>query len=88
MVDLRVALAVNPATLVLPPLERYLREVQLRGVSTARQGLALDLSYSGILPADRDASELAKSLNRPEGVEEVAITPAESRESSREISLT
>lgn len=81
IVDLRVALAVNPATLVLPALERYLRDVQLRGVSTARQGLALDLSYSGTLPADRDASEFAKSLNRLDGVEQVAITPAESRES-------
>ena len=78
--DLRVALAVNPATVVTPALEQYLRDVRLRGISTARQGLSIDVSYSGVLPADRNASELVKSLNRLEGVQGVALKPADARE--------
>jgi hypothetical protein len=79
-VDLRIALAMKPATVVTPVLETYLRDVQMRGVSTARQGLALDVSFSGVLPAGCDASELVKSLNRLEGVQEVALKPAEPRD--------
>lgn len=79
-VDLRLALAVNPVTLVTPALNQHLRDVRLRGVSTARQGLSIDVSYSGILPADRDASELVKSLNRLDGVQDVALRPLDTRE--------
>ena len=78
--ELRLALAVNPATAVTPALERYLRDVRLRGISTARQGLSIDVSYSGVLPADQDASALVKSLNRLEGVENVGFKPVALRE--------
>jgi hypothetical protein len=80
LVELRVALAVNPATVLAPSLATHLRNVRLRAVSTARQGLSLDVSYLGTLPANEDGSELVKSLNRLEGIQDVVLRPAEARE--------
>ena len=78
--ELRLALAVNPAAAVTPTLEQHLQNVRFRGVSTARQGLSIDVSYSGVLPGNRDAGELVKALNRIDGVQDVSLRPVDARE--------
>jgi hypothetical protein len=66
----RVGAGVDPATAVTGVLAKHASAVSLVGASTARQGTALDLTYSLVL---RDGAPLALigELNRTEGVQGV-----------------
>jgi uncharacterized membrane protein YhiD involved in acid resistance len=73
VLQIRVAIGADHEALLAPALERFVRRRRLHSVSTARQGLALDVAYRVELRGDEGAGELVKSLNRLEGVQSVTL---------------
>jgi uncharacterized membrane protein YhiD involved in acid resistance len=77
VLEMRISLGVDPVKVLIPSLEQHLRNCRLQAITTARQGLALDVSYTGLLSSDDQAGELVKSVNRIEGVQQVSLRRAE-----------
>jgi len=75
-VDVRIGLGLDAETVVRPVLDRHLSEAVLVGVTTARQGLAIDLSYTGLLKPGSAAETLVRELNRIDGVDDVRVNRA------------
>jgi uncharacterized membrane protein YhiD involved in acid resistance len=73
-VAVRMALGADARERLRSVLDRHLRDCRLVGVSTGRQGLALDVSYSGQLTAEDGAELLVREVNRIEGVQDVRLT--------------
>ena len=73
VLQVRVAIGADHKTLLAPALESYVRGSRLHSVTTARQGLALDVTYRVSLRSDDVAGELVKSVNRLEGVQSVNL---------------
>jgi uncharacterized membrane protein YhiD involved in acid resistance len=71
--QVRVGVGSDPDKLLAPTLESYLRGRRLQSVATARQGLAIDVTYKVDLRAKDVAGELVKALNRLEGVQSVTL---------------
>jgi uncharacterized membrane protein YhiD involved in acid resistance len=67
----RVGAGVDPATAVAAVLAKHADSVSLVGASTARQGTALDLTYSFALRDAATPLALIGELNRTEGVQGV-----------------
>lgn len=74
--DIRAALAVQPAETFEPVIGQHARRHALTAVGTSRQGLSLELSYSLDLLSSRDAERLIRTLNRTEGVQDVRLRRA------------
>jgi hypothetical protein len=62
----------DPAVLE-PALARYLTARHLLSIETARQGMALELSYRAALESESSAGELVKALNRIDGVQGISL---------------
>lgn len=75
--EVRLAVGVDPETVLGPVLDAQFPGHRLRGVSTGRQGLALDLSYEVVLPSGARAADLVSALNRLEGVQSVSLQRAD-----------
>jgi hypothetical protein len=73
-VRLRLGLGHGVEGVVGQTLDRFLVGRRLLSISTAKQGLSLDVSYEGHLRRDGTEEDLVKSLNRTEGVQSVEIT--------------
>lgn len=73
LLEVRVGIGTDPEALLRPALDEYLAGRRLQGISTARQGLALDVDYRAVLRAEGSAGELVKALNRIEGVQGVTL---------------
>jgi len=71
LLSVRVGLGHDLDKLLGGTLDQYLQERGLMSVSTAKQGVLLDVTYETRLSPDRSADELVKSLNRIEGVQSV-----------------
>jgi uncharacterized membrane protein YhiD involved in acid resistance len=69
----RSALGVDQEVAVRPIIERYFQQLSTTGAATSRQGLAVDVSYAGTMPRDRDAQAIVVALNRIEGVQDVRL---------------
>jgi hypothetical protein len=69
----RVGLGHEVNGLLDPTLDRFLRERQLAAVMTAKQGMAIEVTYRMALQREDAASELVASLNRLEGVQGVTL---------------
>ena len=61
-------------------LDAHVSSRRLASMSTARQGLAVDVSYRTTLADDRAADGLVRALNRVEGVQSVTLERAEQNE--------
>ncbi len=70
-VVVRIGTGVDPATAVAAVLGKHATTVSLIGVSTTRQGTALDLAYSLMLREAGPPLALIGELNRTEGVQGV-----------------
>jgi hypothetical protein len=70
----RVGVARDPAALLADVLPRFLDQLELRGAATARQGAAVDLSYTGRLRNGCTATALIGELHQLEGVQSVELT--------------
>jgi hypothetical protein len=73
VLQVRMGVGSDPDTLLASTLDSYLRRRRLQSVATARQGLAIDVTYRVELRAENAAGELVKALNRLEGVQSVTL---------------
>jgi Domain of unknown function (DUF4956) len=72
--QIRVGLGHDPEALARTALDAHARSRQLISMSTARQGMALEISYRTELRTESSAGEVVKALNRLEGVQGVTLT--------------
>ena len=76
----RLGLGHEPATTLGPTFDTHLIARHLISIETAKQGMALELTYRAALRTEEAAGELVKALNRVEGVQGVALERSDSRE--------
>jgi hypothetical protein len=60
-------------SLLAATLDAHLQERELMSVGTAKQGIALDITYQARLRATGSAHELVKSLNHINGVQAASL---------------
>jgi hypothetical protein len=73
LLSLRVGLGQDVEKLLGGILDAHLQDRELVSISTARQGVALDVVYQTRLRTDGAPGELVKALNRVEGVQGVEL---------------
>jgi hypothetical protein len=80
--DLLVRLGIghDPQVILGPTLDDHARWRRLTSMVTARQGLAVDVTYRAKLRTDHSADALLRALNRLDGVQSVALHRAEPAE--------
>ena len=71
LLNLRVGLGHDLDKLLGAAMDQHLQERELMSVSTAKQGVLLEVTYETRLSRNGSADELVKSLNRIEGVQSV-----------------
>jgi hypothetical protein len=71
--EVRVGLGHDPESLLRPAMDMHAQTRQLTSMATARQGMALEISYRTDLRSENSAGELVRALNRLEGVQAVAL---------------
>jgi hypothetical protein len=75
-----VAIGMDADAVVGPTLDQFVSARRLASVTTARQGLSLDVTYQTALRAEHMASALVNALNRIEGVQAVELQRTEAQE--------
>jgi hypothetical protein len=73
LLSLRVGLGHDLDKLLGGALDAHLQARELMSISTARQGVSLDVIYQTRLRPDGSADDLVKALNRIEGVQSVQL---------------
>ena len=73
LLQLRIGLGHDADTLLRSTLDAHVKDRRLVSMSTARQGMALEVAYRAAIRGDSSASELVKALNRLEGVQSVTL---------------
>jgi len=73
LLNLRVGLGLDLDGLLGPTLDLHVQERELMSVSTAKQGISLDVTYEARLRPHGAPHELVKALNRIEGVQDVEV---------------
>jgi hypothetical protein len=71
LLGLRVGLGHDLEKLLGATLDTHLQERVLMSITTAKQGVSLDITYETRLRPDGSADELVRALNRIEGVQSV-----------------
>jgi hypothetical protein len=87
--DLLVRLGIghDPQVMIGPTLDEHARWRRLTSMVTARQGLAVDVTYRAQLRTDHSADALLRALNRLDGVQSVALHRAAPEETQAAGSL-
>jgi hypothetical protein len=73
LLEVRLALGLDPVRVLNPTVDQHLKNCRLQAITTARQGLAIDVSYTGVLAGADRAGELVQTVNRIEGVQNVSL---------------
>ena len=73
VLNVRVGLGHELDTLLGSTLDAHLQERELMSVGTAKQGIALDVTYQARLRPTGSAHELVTSLNRIDGVQAASL---------------
>ena len=73
LVTLRVGLGHDVESLVASALDAHLVRRQLVSIGTVKQGMSVEVAYSGALGSDKKPESLVKALNRLEGVQSVDL---------------
>lgn len=73
LLNVRLALGHDPAALLAPAFDAHLMARHLVSIGTAKQGLAIELSYRAALRNEETAAELVNALNRVDGVQSVSL---------------
>lgn len=73
LLEVRVGAGHDAETVVKGPLDEHSRKRRLLSISTAKQGMAIEIAYRLELLNDRSAGDLVKVLNRTEGVQGVVL---------------
>lgn len=71
----RVGLGHDPRQIAGKTIDKYMDHVRLEGVSTARQGAAIEATYRVRLRPGADPAAAVVELNSLEGVQEVELAP-------------
>jgi Domain of unknown function (DUF4956) len=79
LVNVRLGLGHDASTVLGPVFDIHLVDRQLISIGTAKQGLAIELSYRATLKSDDAAGDLVKALNRLDGVQGVSLQRMDSR---------
>jgi hypothetical protein len=79
LLNVRLALGHDPAALLAPVFDSYLVARHLVSIGTAKQGLAIELSYRAALRNEDSAAELVNALNRVDGVQSVSLARMDAR---------
>lgn len=82
VLKVRLGLGHDAASVLGPTFDSYLLARHLMSIETARQGMALELSYQAALRSEQAAGDLVKALNRLDGVQGVSLVRYEPGESS------
>ncbi|HVZ21387.1 MAG TPA: DUF4956 domain-containing protein [Vicinamibacterales bacterium] len=77
VLEVRIAVGHDLNETVASTLDEYLSARRLISIGTAKQGIALDASYSVRIRNDKSANDLVKALNRLEGVQSVQLVARE-----------
>lgn len=80
LLHVRLGLGQDVNALLGSTLGAHVGPRRLVSMATARQGMAIDVSYRTTLRADRSADDLVKELNLIEGVQSVTLQRVESEE--------
>jgi uncharacterized membrane protein YhiD involved in acid resistance len=75
----RLGLGHDAAALLGPTFDTFLKSRHLVSIETARQGMALELSYRTALRNEAAAGELVTALNRLEGVQGISLQRLDAR---------
>ena len=73
LLKVRLGTGHEAAAVLGPVFDTYLLARHLHSIETARQGMALELTYRAALRDDHAAGELVKALNRLDGVQGVSL---------------
>jgi hypothetical protein len=73
LLEVRIGLGHDPEGLLGETLKTHAHNRRLVSLATARQGMAIEVSYRIELRGDSAASELVRALNRLEGVQNVSL---------------
>ena len=73
LLNVRLALGHDPAALLAPAFDAHLMARHLVSIGTAKQGLAIELTYRAALRNEETAAELVNALNRVDGVQSVSL---------------
>jgi len=79
LLNVRLGLGHDASTVLGPLFDTYLVARHLVSIATAKQGLAIELSYRAALKNEEAAGELVKALNRIDGVQGVSLERMDSR---------
>lgn len=82
LVKVRLGVGHDPAVALGRTFDEYLASRRLSSIETARQGMALEVTYRAALRDNASAGELVKALNRVEGVQNISLQLAEPQEMS------
>lgn len=73
LLHVRLALGLDANDVLGKPLDELVTARRLVSIGTARQGMALEVSYRTALRSPEGAAELVRVLNRIDGVQSVAL---------------
>ncbi|MBX3440867.1 MAG: DUF4956 domain-containing protein [Planctomyces sp.] len=74
--SIRIALGLDPESVLRPVFDRHARSARLKSLATARQGAAIDLTYQVVLKPDSHLLPFLADLNRVDGVMQVEVRDA------------
>ena len=79
LLSVRLGLGHDPARVLGPLFDTYLVARHLVSIGTAKQGMAIELTYRAALENEGRAAELVSALNRLEGVQGVTLQRMDAR---------
>jgi hypothetical protein len=71
--SVRVGLGHDAETLIGATLDKFASDRRVMSMSTARQGMSIDITYETRLRKDSSPDDLVKALNRIEGIQSVEL---------------
>jgi len=74
LVTLRAGLGHDIEAIAGPLLDAHMARRQLVGMTTAKQGLAVEVTFRGALKNGANVEQFVKTLNRTEGIQSVELT--------------
>ena len=80
MLKVRLGLGHDAGQVLGPTFDTYLVARHLVSIETAKQGMALELSYRAALRSEAAAGDLVKALNRLDGVQGISLERMDSRD--------
>jgi Domain of unknown function (DUF4956) len=80
LLEVKVGVGQDAETTLRPVLDAFAKERRLTSLSTAKQGMAIEVIYEIALLREGSAGELVRTLNRIEGVQGVTLHLTAARE--------